>query len=107
MGLRGDAVCDRTFGTCDTNKRLLAFRVVCSPDGVTTTTTTTIDGVGVACDDAAMRAMRAFFFSTMLCIYFSDTVCVCVCVDVDVDVCFSTMCSSMCPVAALYDARAV
>ena len=26
------------------------------------------DDDGVACDDAAMRAMRAFFFSTMLCI---------------------------------------
>ena len=66
MGLRGDDVCDRTFGTCDTNKRLLAFRVVCSPDGVTTTTTTTT--TGASCDDAAMRTMRAFFFSTMLCI---------------------------------------
>jgi len=36
------------------------------------------DDDGVACDDAAMRAMRALFFSTMLCIYFSDAVCVCV-----------------------------
>ena len=57
-------------------KRLLAFRVVCSPEWCDDDDDD--DDDGVACDDAAMRAMRAFFFSTMLCIYFSDAVCVCV-----------------------------
>ena len=96
MGLRGDAVCDRTFGTCDTNKRLLAFRVVCSPDGVTTTTTTTTTG-----SRATMRRCgRCGRFFSLLCYVFRVflTRCVCVC---------RCRCSSMCPVAALYDARAV
>jgi len=96
MGLRGDAVCDRTFGTCDTNKRLLAFRVVCSPDGVTTTTTTTTTG-----SRATMRRCGRCgrCFSLLCYVFIFLTRCVCVCrVDVDVDVAW---------VSALYDARAV